>query len=88
MHNFEVDFGQYNQFVSEVTHNLPHYQFDSQSYWINKSNQISKFIKINKKNSIKILENNYTELDYQIAELENFILYLKAEQKSLNFKNK
>ena len=27
-------------------------------------------------------------LDYQIAELENFILYLKAEQKSLNFKNK
>jgi hypothetical protein len=27
-------------------------------------------------------------LDYQIAELENFILYLKAEQKSLNYKNK
>jgi hypothetical protein len=27
-------------------------------------------------------------LDYQIAELENFILYLNAEQKSLNFKNK
>ena len=26
--------------------------------------------------------------DYQIAELENFILYLKAEQKSLNYKNK
>ena len=27
-------------------------------------------------------------LDYQIAELENFILYLKAGQKSLNYKNK
>jgi len=27
-------------------------------------------------------------LDYQIAELENFILYLKAEHKSLNYTNK
>lgn len=75
-HGLMVNLSQCNHFSDQHVVKLPRYQFDSQSYWINKSSPIisghklvkAPFVKIENK-EIKILETNYSELEYQIAQI-------------------